>query len=50
MLSVWNDGLMLDDSVHVSDGCLDFQSLAEAGGFITVLVVSSQIGNSALSS
>ena len=49
MLSVRNDGLMLDDSIHVGDSCLDLQSLAEAGSFITVLVVGSEIGNSAFS-
>ena len=41
---------MGDDSVHVCDGCLDFQSLAEAGCFVTVLVVGSEVGNSAFSS
>ena len=45
-----NDGLVCDDSVHVLDGSLDLHSLAEACCFITVLVVGSQVGNSAFSS
>ena len=50
VLSVWDDGLVLDDSLQVEDSLLDLQSLAETGGFITVLVVGSEVGNSALSS
>ena len=49
MLSVWDDGLVLDDSIHVGDSFLDLQSLAETGSFITVLVVGSEIGDSAFS-
>ena len=50
MFSVRDDGLVLDDPVQVGDGFLDLHSLAEAGCFITVLVVGSQVGNSAFSS
>ena len=41
---------MSDGPVHVLDGCLDLHSLAEAGCFIAVLVVGSEVGNSAFSS
>jgi len=49
VFSVRDDGLVLDDPVQVGDGFLDLHSLAEAGCFITVLVVGSQVGNSAFS-
>jgi len=49
MSSVRNDGLVCDNSVHMGDSSLNLQSLAEAGCFVTVLVVGSQVGNSALS-
>jgi len=48
VLSVWNDGLVLNDSVHVLDRFLQLHALAEARCFVAVLVVVSQVGNSAL--
>ena len=50
VLSKRNDSLVFHDSVHVLDGVLQLQTLAETRCFVTGLVMRSQVGNSALSS
>jgi len=45
--SEWNDRSVLETSVHVVDSFIELQSLACVGNIVSVLVVSSQIRNSA---
>ena len=48
VLSEWNDCGVSNNSVHVLDSCVDFHALAETSNFITILVVRSQVRDSAL--
>ena len=48
VLSEWNDCGMSNNSIHMLDSCVDFHALAETSNFITILVVRSQVRDSAL--
>jgi len=48
VLSEWNDCGVSNNSIHVLDSCVDFHALAETSNFITILVVRSQVRDSAL--
>ena len=48
VLSEWNDCGMSNNSVHVLDCCVKLHTLAETSNFITILVVRSQVRDSAL--
>ena len=47
--SEWNDGFVFDDSIHVSDGFKEVESSASSSSLISVLEMSSQIVDFALS-
>lgn len=46
----WDDLLVLKNVLHVLDGFLELEALDGAGSLVSVLVVSSEIGNSGLGS
>ena len=46
----WHDLLVLENIFHVSDSFLELESLDGTGSLVSVLVVSSEIGNSGLGS
>ena len=48
VLSEWNDCGVSNNSIHMLDSCVDFHALAETSNFITILVVRSQVRDSAL--
>ena len=48
VLSEWNDCGVSNNSVHVLDCCVNLHALAETSNFITILVVRSQVRDSAL--
>ena len=48
VLSEWNDCGVSNNSVHVLDGCVELHALAETSNFIAILVMRSQVRDSAL--
>ena len=48
VLSEWDDGGVSNNSVHVLNGCVDLHAFAETSNFIAILVMRSQVRDSAL--